>query len=243
MTSATERTDDDVIVITDAHVVDPQQTSSPDAPHTGELPDHSELHAVADDLHADDDLHAGDLAAEDERVHLTTSADATADGVPGQGTEPGGASLFAMPSADSAADSTADSAAPSGSGPFAMPSAESGAQTAAGPDALGQPNADPIDEPGSSPIEQPGVSSAHQPGDINWPEIQSMFVDDPRSAVERAAEVTGAALAGLVAAAKDREQSLRRDWEADGTGTEELRTALQHYRQLAGRLTGISQEL
>jgi hypothetical protein len=70
-----------------------------------------------------------------------------------------------------------------------------------------------------------------------------MFVDDPRTAVEHAAEVTGAALSRLVAAATDRHRSLRQEWEAAGTGTEELRTSLRRYRELANRLTALTAEL
>jgi hypothetical protein len=77
----------------------------------------------------------------------------------------------------------------------------------------------------------------------SWPEIQSLFVDNPRSAVERAAEVTEGALAGLIATAKQREESLRDGWRADDTGTEELRTSLHGYRELANRLAGLSGQL
>jgi hypothetical protein len=296
MTSATERTDDDVIVITDAQVVDSPRTDADETsvPADHEVPEDSDLEAGDMDLKTDDEQLGSEEPADDElgasgerADYLTTSGDATADGAPS------GSSAFAMPggdpSTDSAtADSAADSTASADSGPFVVPSTDED-DSLADDDSLGEPD-DSLAEPDNS-LAEPAVadtspdgslaepeaagtsaadpspaavdtsaadisaadtssagtspvapSSVSQP-DGNWPEIQSMFVDDPRSAVERAAEVTGAALAGLVAAAKDREQSLRSGWEADGTGTEELRTSLQHYRELATRLTELSQEL
>jgi hypothetical protein len=286
MTSATERSDDDVIVITDAHVVDSPRTDADEAPDSAdrELSDDSDLQAGDTDLRTDDErldddeLDDDELGASGERAdHLTTSEDATADGG-----APTGSSAFAMPGGDSSDDPSADSTTSAGSGPFVVPSTEPDDSLAEPDDSLAEPG-DSLAEPsavdtspdGTSPVDSSptdasavdyspadtspadtspvdaspvdtspvATSSAPQPDNGNWPEIQSMFVDDPRSAVERAAEVTGAALAALVAAAKDREQSLRSDWDADGTGTEELRTSLQHYRELATRLTGLSQEL
>jgi hypothetical protein len=55
--------------------------------------------------------------------------------------------------------------------------------------------------------------------------------------------VAGGALAALVAAARNREQTLRDSWRSDSTGTEELRTALRDYRDLAGRLSALSSDL
>jgi hypothetical protein len=83
---------------------------------------------------------------------------------------------------------------------------------------------------------------ATQP-DVNWPEIQSLFVDDPHRAVEQAAQVTSSALAALTAAAKNREQSLRDGWSSGQPGTEDLRTTLQNYRELARRLSTLAGEL
>jgi hypothetical protein len=277
MTSATERSDDDVIVITDAHVVDSTRTDADEAPDSAdrELSDDSDLQAGDTDLRTDDErldddeLDDDELGASGERAdHLATSEDATADGG-----APTGSSAFAMPGGDSSTDSSADSTASASSGPFVVPSSEPD-------DGLAEPSAVDTSPDGTSPVDSSptdasavdyssadtspadtspadtspvdaspvstspaATSSAPQSDNGSWPEIQSMFVDDPRSAVERAAEVTGAALAALVAAAKDREQSLRSDWDGDGTGTEELRTSLQHYRELATRLTGLSQEL
>jgi sugar (pentulose or hexulose) kinase len=94
-------------------------------------------------------------------------------------------------------------------------------------------------EPGTGGEAGTGGETGSDP----WPEIQARFVDDPRSAVEQAAEVTTAALAALTAAGRSREQSLRGSWQADDTGTEELRTSLRDYRELAQRLSGLAGQL
>lgn len=79
--------------------------------------------------------------------------------------------------------------------------------------------------------------------EANWPEIQSLFVDDPRQSVELGAQAAEAALGALTAAARDREQSLRESWESGQAGTEDLRTALRRYRDLADRLTALARDL
>lgn len=73
-----------------------------------------------------------------------------------------------------------------------------------------------------------------------WPQIQALFVDDPRAAVRQAADAARGSLAALVAAARNREQALG-GWE-DG-GTEELRGALREFRDLASRAGAIAREL
>jgi hypothetical protein len=289
MTSASERTDDDVIVITEDDLVD-QPGGAHAAPEPGdrELGDRDAVDEPADDLTA---LPYGTSAGE-------TPAHETSDG--GRGEE-----SMATEDPVSGGRSAADPSAQLRSGPFAMPAGSPVDQPDGGPSAA----ADPIDRPevaspavvssqpvsselgsdqpvsselgsdqlgsgqpvssqpvssepvssalgsgpitpGSGPISQPAASASASAAagiavrpDENWPEIQSMFVDDPRSAVERAAEVTRSALNALVAAAKDREQALSQNWQADGTGTEELRTSLQHYRDLANRLSRLSGEL
>jgi hypothetical protein len=89
----------------------------------------------------------------------------------------------------------------------------------------------------------PAAPAATAVPESNWPQIQSLFVDDPQAAVRQAADVVGGALAALVAAANNREQTLRDSWQGDATGTEELRTALRDYRDLAGRLSTVAQDL
>jgi hypothetical protein len=284
VTSASERTDDDVIVITEDDLVD-QPGGAHAAPEPGdrELDDRDAVDEPADDLTASP---YGTSARE-------TPARVTSDG--GRGEE-----SMATEDPVSGGRPAADPSAQLRSGPFAMPGGSPVDQPDGGPSAA----ADPIDRPevaspavvssqpgfsqpgsselgsgqlgsselgsdqigsdqigsgqlgsgpitpGSGPISQPAASASASAAagitvrpDENWSEIQSMFVDDPRSAVERAAEVTRSALNALVAAAKDREQALSQNWQADGTGTEELRTSLQHYRDLANRLSRLSGEL
>jgi hypothetical protein len=76
----------------------------------------------------------------------------------------------------------------------------------------------------------------------DWPAIQSMFVDDPRRAVEQAADATAAALDQLLEAARSHEQVLRQQWQGGGSGTEELRTALRGYREFAGRIADLARD-
>jgi hypothetical protein len=94
-----------------------------------------------------------------------------------------------------------------------------------------------------TPVTPATPAASEAAPDSNWPQIQSLFVDDPQAAVRQAADVAGGALAALVAAANNREQTLRDSWQGDSTGTEELRTALRDYRDLAGRLSALSKDL
>ncbi len=87
-------------------------------------------------------------------------------------------------------------------------------------------------------LTQPGQPASDSP----WPGIQSMFVDDPRRAVEQAARVTSTALADLITAAKEVERTLGKDWKPDRTGTEELRVALRGYRDLGARIATLTRE-
>ena len=102
-----------------------------------------------------------------------------------------------------------------------------------------------IPMPGSSAVPAASATPAASGAapDSNWPQIQALFVDDPLAAVQQAADVVGGALAALTAAANNREQTLRGGWEGAGTGTEDLRTALREYRDLAGRLSTLAQDL
>jgi hypothetical protein len=107
--------------------------------------------------------------------------------------------------------------------------------------AIAMPAADASVTPTPATPATPVTSEAAP--DSSWPQIQSLFVDDPHAAVRQAADVAGGALAALVAAARNREQTLRDSWRSDSTGTEELRTALRDYRDLAGRLSALSRDL
>jgi len=88
-----------------------------------------------------------------------------------------------------------------------------------------------------------GTDSAHSTGSAGrWPDIQAMFVDDPRASVERAAGFVDDCVEALVASVRERQQALRSDWQGTGTDTEELRTALQRYRTFWSRLEDFSHQ-
>jgi len=69
-----------------------------------------------------------------------------------------------------------------------------------------------------------------------WHEIQAMFVDDPRSSAEMAAGLVEESVQALVASVREQQDSLHAAWHGENAGTEELRTAVQHYRAFGGRL-------
>lgn len=104
------------------------------------------------------------------------------------------------------------------------------------------PEEAPEYEVGEAAATAEGPETAEPAVDNPWPEIQSMFVDDPRSAVERSAKVASTALADLITAARQVEQTLRGDWSRDHTGTEELRVALRGYRDLTARIATLTRE-
>ena len=70
-----------------------------------------------------------------------------------------------------------------------------------------------------------------------WTEVQTGFVDEPRTAVERADELVALAVKRLAESfAKEREQ-LESQWAREGNvSTEDLRLALQRYRAFFERL-------
>jgi hypothetical protein len=121
---------------------------------------------------------------------------------------------------------------------------------------LDEPDLDelePIEPVSSQPVSSQSASNGlaaglTEPGqpapasDSPWPGIQSMFVDDPRRAVEQAAQVTSTALADLITAAKEIERTLGSDWKPERTGTEELRVALRGYRDLGARIATLTRE-
>ena len=146
---------------------------------------------------------------------------------------------------DAAADDAVDDADPAD--PVASVDATAGSNGAGSVNgnglesAIAMPAADASVTPTPATPATPVTSEAAP--DSSWPQIQSLFVDDPHAAVRQAADVAGGALAALVAAARNREQTLRDSWRSDSTGTEELRTALRDYRDLAGRLSALSRDL
>jgi hypothetical protein len=85
-------------------------------------------------------------------------------------------------------------------------------------------------------------ASAAPVTDGQWSAIQAAFVDDPRQAVEQAAQAVSTALDELMSAARSREQDIRNGWQNSSTGTEDLRMALRGYRDLAGRVTNLASQ-
>src|SRR6266567_2679030 len=82
--------------------------------------------------------------------------------------------------------------------------------------------------PGSAAARR-SVSEGTRPGG-RWPEIQSMFVDDPRASVELAARLVDDSVQTLIASVKERQHALISSWQPAGASTEELRGALRAYR-------------
>jgi hypothetical protein len=115
------------------------------------------------------------------------------------------------------------------------------------PDVAGQGDAErsrtfavPDTEPESIP-ESPAASATASLS-TRWHEIQAMFVDDPRSAVELAAGLVDDSIQTLVASVKEKQDSLLAAWQCENAGTEELRVALQQYRAFGTRLADFSRE-
>jgi hypothetical protein len=104
----------------------------------------------------------------------------------------------------------------------------------------------PQSAPGRAPVavpvavaDTPETTPAAALAEQQWPAIQSLFVDDPRGAVERAAAAAGEVAASLIATLEREQADLRASWQQNAD-TEQLRTALQRYRAFCGRLEGMS---
>lgn len=108
-----------------------------------------------------------------------------------------------------------------------------------------QPIADeatPAITAGFSPEAGPaqGAGSVSTAG--RWPEIQAMFVDDPRASVEMAADLVDDSLEAFIASVKQFQSSLRSTWGSSEADTEHLRKTLQRYRACWRQLHSISIE-
>lgn len=94
--------------------------------------------------------------------------------------------------------------------------------------------------PGPVPVaDTPDTIPAAALAEQQWPAIQSLFVDDPRGAVERAAAAASEVTASLVATLEREQSELRAAWQQNAD-TEQLRTALQRYRAFCGRLEDLA---
>ena len=72
-----------------------------------------------------------------------------------------------------------------------------------------------------------------------WRSVQAGFVDDPHGALRQAHSLLRAAVEDAVRRWEGERDQLEQSWSRDGNAsTEELRRALQRYRDLYGRLLG-----
>ncbi|HEY9349957.1 MAG TPA: hypothetical protein VIP75_04615 [Acidothermales bacterium] len=73
-----------------------------------------------------------------------------------------------------------------------------------------------------------------------WHDLQLRFVDDPRGVVSEAKSLVSEAVQTLTTALSDQQRDLD-GWESGGNGeTEQLRVALQRYRDFFDRLTSLA---
>jgi len=70
-----------------------------------------------------------------------------------------------------------------------------------------------------------------------WSSIQTSFVDEPKSSVEKADELVADVIQTLAKRFAEERDTLERQWSGGGdASTEDLRKALQHYRSFFERL-------
>jgi hypothetical protein len=70
-----------------------------------------------------------------------------------------------------------------------------------------------------------------------WKEIQSRFVDEPRSAVQQADALVSEVIEKITQMFTNEHSSLEGQWkQGNDVSTEELRKSLQHYRSFFNRL-------
>lgn len=73
-----------------------------------------------------------------------------------------------------------------------------------------------------------------------WKEIQTAFVDEPRKAVEQADGLVASAMKRLAEVFAEERSRLEQQWDrGDNVSTEDLRVALQRYRNFFDRLLSV----
>jgi hypothetical protein len=102
--------------------------------------------------------------------------------------------------------------------------------------------ADPVPAAEAEPTPASPVTSDSASPSERWHEILAMFVDDPRASTELAAGLVDDNIDLLVVSVREQQRSLRSGWRGDAAGTEEMRTAVQHYRTFASRLEDFFRE-
>lgn len=109
------------------------------------------------------------------------------------------------------------------------------------------PASSPVTTPAGTPVKKsaptPAESTALFPDDqlkdlqTKWDDIQTGFVDEPRSAVERADGLVAHAMQQLAEAFARERANLEHQWDrGDNISTEDLRVAFQRYRSFFRRL-------
>ena len=92
-------------------------------------------------------------------------------------------------------------------------------------------------EMGAAPVGDLWAADSADDLHSRWQELQLRFVDDPRGVVIEARSLVAEAVQSLTAALSDRQRDL--DGLASSNGdTEQLRTALQRYRDFFDRVVG-----
>jgi hypothetical protein len=150
---------------------------------------------------------------------------------------------------DSVVDRDDDAATDTVAGP-----ADAAAQNDGSPDLVaGVDDPTVTDTAGADDHDQlmPGEAAAAPVGELwpagaatslqdRWRDLQLRFVDDPRGVVSEAKSLVSEAVQTLTTALSDQQRDLDA-WESDGNGeTEQLRVALQRYRDFFDRLTSLA---
>jgi len=105
-------------------------------------------------------------------------------------------------------------------------------EPAAGPQAMSRP----------ADVERTVLFKDDESGQFRtrWTEVQSAFVDSPRSAVERADSLVAETMKRLAEMFADERKKLEGQWDrGDNVTTEDLRVALQRYRAFFDRLLNV----
>jgi hypothetical protein len=107
-----------------------------------------------------------------------------------------------------------------------------------------------VERPGGTPVNRaepaPAANRPLFPEDVanefrsKWDQIQTSFVDEPRSAVQQADELVAQAIKRLAESFANERNRLESQWDrGDQVNTEDLRVALQTYRSFFQRLLAI----
>jgi molecular chaperone GrpE (heat shock protein) len=95
------------------------------------------------------------------------------------------------------------------------------------------PNREPSEEQPANLLPEDRLTSLRE----QWSEIQTSFVDEPKSSVQKADELVADVIQTLAKRFAEERDTLERQWSGGGdASTEDLRKALQHYRSFFERL-------